>query len=118
MADYDLGLDIEQIMSAELPGDVTMGDDEVQVVDAGKATANVDHGENGLPYQVEEEEDYEEEVIPTRVTFVDHLKSPIIQLLIGEGNEQTILTAHQALLVRSPFFEEACAGFSETTLVG
>lgn len=35
--------------------------------------------------------------------FIDYLKSSIIELAIGEGEEQTILHAHQGLLVQSPF---------------
>ncbi|KAK5989746.1 hypothetical protein PT974_08006 [Cladobotryum mycophilum] len=45
-----------------------------------------------------------------RPTFIDHLMSPVVTLLIGRG-EQTVLTAHQALLLRSPYFAEACQGF-------
>lgn len=33
-----------------------------------------------------------------------YLKSPMIELLIGNGDAQTQLTAHKALLIKSPFF--------------
>ncbi len=112
MADFEV--EIEQNIGDEPPADVVMGGDEVVMADTGTTTTNVEHGENGLPFQEEEEE---EEVIPARVTFVDHLKSPIVELLIGQGKEQTLLTAHQALLVQSPFFEDACAEFSDNALV-
>ena len=46
-----------------------------------------------------------------------YLKSPIIELLVGQGEEQTLLTAHQALLVKSPFFAEAVAQFSDAATV-
>lgn len=39
-------------------------------------------------------------------------------MLIGSDDNQTLLTAHQALLVQSPFFEEAVAQFSEDATVG
>jgi hypothetical protein len=55
---------------------------------------------------------------PARVTYIDYLKSPVIGLLVGQGNEQALLTAHQALLVRSPWFAEACAKFSDNVSVG
>lgn len=42
-----------------------------------------------------------------------YLKSPIIELLVGQGNDQTLLTAHQALLTKSPFFEKQCEDFSD-----
>ncbi|QSZ37750.1 hypothetical protein DSL72_008849 [Monilinia vaccinii-corymbosi] len=53
------------------------------------------------------------ENVPARVTFVDYLKSPVIGLLVGRGDEQALLRAHQALLCRSPWFEEACEKFSD-----
>ena len=68
--------------------------------------------ENGLPFQEESLED-----APTRVTFIDYLKSPVISLLVGQGDEQALLTAHQALLVASPWFAEACARFSNNVSV-
>ncbi|MCJ1277321.1 hypothetical protein MMC21_005133 [Puttea exsequens] len=42
-----------------------------------------------------------------RVTFVDYLKPPIIILIIGSGADETILIAHEALLIHFPFFAEA-----------
>lgn len=45
------------------------------------------------------------------------MKSPIIELLIGSKDDQTLLTAHQALLIQSPFFAEALAQFSEDATV-
>ncbi|KAL8912403.1 MAG: hypothetical protein Q9171_002589 [Xanthocarpia ochracea] len=53
---------------------------------------------------VEEGEPTEEEKPAQRVTFVDYLKSPMIELLIGSGDAQTLLMAHKALLTKSPFF--------------
>ncbi|PQE21658.1 Btb poz protein [Rutstroemia sp. NJR-2017a WRK4] len=55
---------------------------------------------------------------PARVTYIDYLKSPVIGLLVGQGDEQALLTAHQALLVRSPWFADACAKFSDDVSVG
>ncbi|KAI9879449.1 MAG: hypothetical protein M1830_008496 [Pleopsidium flavum] len=78
----------------------------IEVVDADAAD-----GEGAENDAVEEEE--EEEKTTPRVTFVDYLKSPVIELLIGTKEDQTLLTAHQALLVQSPFFAEAVAQFSE-----
>lgn len=54
----------------------------------------------------------EDEAPPTRVTYIDHLKSPIVTLLVGHGEEQAILTAHENLLIESPWFAEICAKFS------
>lgn len=38
-----------------------------------------------------------------------YLKSPIVALHVGSGDTATQLTAHQALLIKSPFFAEAIA---------
>ncbi|CAI7636181.1 unnamed protein product [Penicillium pancosmium] len=38
--------------------------------------------------------------------FLDFLKSPIVEIAIGEDDNQTILTAHQTLLIESPLLSE------------
>ncbi|KAL2257602.1 hypothetical protein VTK26DRAFT_9415 [Humicola hyalothermophila] len=48
-----------------------------------------------------------------RTTFLQYLTSPIVTLLVGSGEAETILTAHQGLLVQSPYFAEACAEFAD-----
>jgi hypothetical protein len=57
----------------------------------------------------------EEESVPKRTSFISYLTSPVVTLIVGEGEGEgeTILTAHQALLALSPFFKEACAQFSD-----
>lgn len=101
-------IDLDPMVEAEIeevPADVDMGRD-VPETDTG-ATA-----ENELPFA-------EEEAVPppARVTFIDYLKSPIVELLIGQAEDQTRLSAHQALLVQSPWFEEACAQFGDDSSV-
>ncbi|KAK3368722.1 hypothetical protein B0H63DRAFT_529088 [Podospora didyma] len=44
-----------------------------------------------------------------RITFLQYLTSPIVTLLVGSGDSETILAAHQGLLTQSPYFAEACA---------
>jgi hypothetical protein len=102
---------IGDAMEDETPTNVEMVGEEVIQVETG--TNAITNGENGIAFQ----DDEEEEVIPTRVTFVDHLRSPIVELLVGEGEGQALLTAHQALLVQSPFFEDVCSQFSDNDLV-
>jgi hypothetical protein len=110
MSDFEPAID--DTMGDETPADVEMvGEEIIQVETGANAITN---GENGVAFL----DDEEEAVIPTRVTFVDHLKSPIVELLVGEGESQALLTAHQALLVQSPFFEDACSQFSGNALVG
>lgn len=60
-------------------------------------------GETEPVEEVKEEQDHQ--------SFVTYLASPMVTLVIGEGQEQTLLTAHQALLAKSPYFEAACQGF-------
>ncbi|KAK4912575.1 hypothetical protein LTR66_014683 [Elasticomyces elasticus] len=93
-------------------GDVDMGaPDELTQPVASIETAAGDDGEaaSGLG-------DAEQD-LPPRATFTDYLKSPVVELVIGTSEEQTTLTAHQGLLVRSPFFEQKCAQFADGTTV-
>lgn len=86
-------------------GDVEMGDGE-SVAREGTATA-ADGSE--LPFA----EDGPEDPAPPRVSFVNYLATPIVTLLLGSGESETILMAHQGLLVRSPFFAEAVGEFAD-----
>ncbi|KAI4280803.1 MAG: hypothetical protein L6R38_004165 [Xanthoria sp. 2 TBL-2021] len=72
------------------------GDDGAEVVDVGETV-----GEDAV-----EGDAAEEDKPAQRVTFVDYLKSPMIELLIGSGDDQTLLMAHKALLTKSPFFTQ------------
>jgi hypothetical protein len=108
----DVEAEVENNMGDEIPADFEMAGDEVIQVDTGATMTNGGQGENVLPFQ-----DEEEEVLPPRITFVDHLRSPVVELLVGEGERQTLLTAHQALLVQSRFFEDACSQSSDNTAV-
>lgn len=58
-------------------------------------------------------EDGPDEPEAPRTTFLQYLSSPIVTLLIGSGDAETILTAHQGLLTQSTFFAEACAEFAD-----
>jgi len=102
MAEQIEGDPMIEVNIEETPADIEMGggDAPEPETDTG-ATA-----ENDLPFA-------EEEAVqpPARITFVDYLKSPIVSLLVGQGEEQTLLTAHQALLAQSPWFAEECAQF-------
>jgi len=88
--------------------------DDVEMATSGDAVEEIDAiegaemGENGLHFEEEPMED-----LPARVTYLDYLKSPVIGLLVGQGDEQALLTAHQALLVQSPWFADACARFGD-----
>ncbi|KAL8891261.1 MAG: hypothetical protein Q9205_002412 [Flavoplaca limonia] len=70
------------------------GDEGAEVIEVGETV-----GDNGA-----EGGSAEEDKPAQRVTFIDYLKSPMIELLIGSGADQTLLMAHKALLTKSPFF--------------
>ncbi|KAI8626895.1 hypothetical protein F5Y19DRAFT_194061 [Xylariaceae sp. FL1651] len=48
-----------------------------------------------------------------RTTFTSYLTSPVVTLIVGTGDTETILTAHQALLTLSPFFADFCKNFAD-----
>lgn len=91
-------------------GDISMTADTPVVEIGGAAPAAEEEAgvdDTALPFQEEAMDD-----VPPRTTYVDYLKSPVIGLLVGQGDEQALLTAHQALLTISPWFKEACDKFS------
>ncbi|KAI9791075.1 MAG: hypothetical protein M1816_004306 [Peltula sp. TS41687] len=74
----------------------------------GTGDVDVDTGDNG------EVEVVETESAPARrLTFIDYLKSPIVEILVGSDNDPTLLTAHQGLLTQSPYFASMCALFGD-----
>lgn len=81
------------------------GDDVEMVEEAEDASAN------GAEPSVSGE--VAEEAVPPRTTFAQYLTSPVVTLIVGGGHTETILTAHQSLLLKSPFFAEACAEFAD-----
>ncbi|KAH0194242.1 hypothetical protein KCV00_g553, partial [Aureobasidium melanogenum] len=52
--------------------------------------------------------------VPARVTFLDYLKSPIIELSVGKEDNVTVLHAHQRLLEQSPVLDEKIAALAES----
>lgn len=53
------------------------------------------------------------DLVEPRTTFLSYLMSPVVTLLVGQGTEQVVLSAHQALLAQSPFFDDATKSLSE-----
>lgn len=93
----------------EVAEDVTMGGEEVAVEIEALAATEEEAGEGSALEEAMETI----ENAPARVTFIDYLKSPVVSLLVGQGDEQAQLTAHQALLVASPWFAESCSKFTD-----
>ena len=93
-------------------GDIEVVPADVEMGEEGPVTETAALVEIDLPFAEEEGAP-----LPVRVTFIDYLKSPIVELLVGQGEEQTLLSAHQALLVESPWFAQACAPFDDGSFV-
>ncbi|KAI1213548.1 uncharacterized protein F4807DRAFT_270107 [Annulohypoxylon truncatum] len=84
------------------PGaDIEMGEGEGE--EAGVAASN-GGGEMALP---------EGGDLEPRTSYISYLTSPVVTLLVGTGESETLLTAHQALLAQSPWFLDACAAFTD-----
>jgi hypothetical protein len=44
--------------------------------------------------------------------FLDYLRSPVVKLVIGKNEEQTTISAHSAILERSPYFKDQLDGLA------
>ena len=66
------------------------------------------------------EEDNSTAVNPQTI-FLDYLKSPIVEIIVGGGNggdeEATTITAHQAILTKSPYFAERIGAYTDNRQV-
>ncbi|UKZ77020.1 hypothetical protein TrVFT333_004736 [Trichoderma virens FT-333] len=91
-----------------------MPSDEVDKATEDASTQNDVEMDEGEQSQQAADTEKPEENPPEaeRKTFASSLTSPIVTLLVGK-EEPTLLTAHQAFLVRSPYFEDICGKFAE-----
>lgn len=103
----------EMVDDAPATGHTTTGADDIAMTE-GAATTAANNDSSELPFA----EGVPEDPVPERTTFLQYLSSPAVTLLIGSGDSETILTAHQGLLVQSPYFAEACAEFADDGSVG
>jgi hypothetical protein len=88
----------------ETGDDVEMGGEE-EVVDPGDESAGAAEGDETALLAATPQK-----------TFLDYLKSPMVQLAIGRGDEQTTIAAHQAILEHSPYFAEQLASLPANKL--
>ncbi|KAK5659643.1 hypothetical protein OQA88_850 [Cercophora sp. LCS_1] len=49
----------------------------------------------------------------SRISFLQYLASPVVTLIVGGGDSEQVLTAHQGLLWQSTYFKEQCAEFTD-----
>ncbi|KIW20407.1 hypothetical protein PV08_00982 [Exophiala spinifera] len=103
-------------------------DDSVQIAESGERDVEMDTAE-----EVQEVEDANGEGQGTgdstgeangesaprnpQTAFLEYLKSPIVELVVGAGDEQTTLTAHKAMLTQSPYFSNLLATMDDDQLV-
>lgn len=73
--------------------DVEMAEGSTAPASTAGAAENPNNSE--LPFA----EDGPDDTPPARITFVQYLSSPVVTLLVGSGEAETILTAHQGLLM-------------------
>ena len=91
MADEFTEENVEEVVDSQA-GDVEMGGDGA--TEAGDARPSEPSLEGTVP---------DEPSVP-RVSFAQYLNSPIVSLMVGSGENESVLTAHQGLLAKSPFF--------------
>lgn len=99
---------------ASTQNDVAMDEDEnsTQAAETEKPTESSDRAPPANT-EVSEEVDAESDPVEEeRKTFASSLMSPVVSLLVGK-DEPTLLTAHQAFLIRSPYFDDICKKFVE-----
>ncbi|KAK5211826.1 hypothetical protein LTR47_003754 [Exophiala xenobiotica] len=102
-------------------------DDPIQIADSGEA--DVEMGTAEEVQEVEEEgaegEGDGDETVEAngdgpasnpQTVFLEYLKSPIVQLVVGSGEDETTLTAHKAILTQSPYFSDLLSNVEDDQL--
>ena len=89
MADELIEENVEEVVDSQA-GDVEMGDEATE-------------GGDARPSEPVQGKSQDEPAVP-RVSFAQYLNSPVVSLMVGSGENESILTAHQGLLAKSPYF--------------
>jgi hypothetical protein len=53
-------------------------------------------------------------LVNSLLTSLSFLTSPVVEIIVGEGDQQKVLTAHQTLLLESPFLSEFVGKFESS----
>lgn len=92
--------------------DMDQGEQSTQA----EAENPTESGDRAPPATMDAADDVDAEADPDpveeRKTFASSLMSPVVTLIVGK-EEPALLQAHQAFLVRSPYFEDICSKFAE-----
>lgn len=89
---------------AESAEDVEMGAEE-------DAAENIEEGDTG-----DDPEETAVAAVNPQTVFLDYLRSPIVKLIVGKGEEQTTLSAHRAILEQSLYFQSKLATLAPNNL--
>jgi len=65
-----------------------------------------DDDDAAIPPTQDPEDDAKPAVGNPQTRFLDYLRSPMIQLNIGSGEDAAIISAHRAMLTQSPYFAD------------
>ncbi|KAK6368278.1 hypothetical protein LTS17_010019 [Exophiala oligosperma] len=102
-------------------------DDSVQIAESGEGDVEMGTTEDGQEVEDDNAEgegagdsagELNGDAAPRnpQTAFLEYLKSPIVQLVVGSGNEQTTLPAHKAMLTQSPYLSDLLAGMDDDEL--
>lgn len=81
---------------------------DVDMTEGGEAAGTENANGSELPFA-------DTDIVDPRISFATYLTTPIVTLLVGAENP-SILTAHQGLLTKSPYFAEACKDFDDVSV--
>jgi len=104
-----------------------MADNEesVQIAESGEADVEmgaaeeIQEGEDDNPDGEGEgagDETVAESTSNPQTVFLEYLMSPIVQIVVGSGDDETTLTAHKAILTQSPYFNDMLSPMSDDSL--
>lgn len=108
MADEGTPIDTEM--------DMQMGEDQNNPVSIDDNEDDIPEDDTQIPATQDDTINTSSPAINPQTVFLDYLRSPIVQLEIGTGDEQTTISAHRSILTRSPYFADALSS-PDTTVV-
>lgn len=94
---------------ADIQETPTLAEDDIEM-EGGEENPVELEGEDDDAAAVPPTQDPEEDAKPAignpQTRFLDYLRSPMIQLNIGSGDDAAVISAHRAILTQSPYFAE------------
>lgn len=84
--------------------DLTAGD--IDMEGGEENPVEVDDDGEDIVAQTQEDEEVKPAIVNPQTRFLEYLRSPMVQLNIGNGPDAQIISAHRAILTQSPYFSE------------